>query len=80
VEDLVIELRTADGKNLVSRTQSTVFGERLLPLKDAPWDTYPVAARLRVTLDGKPLGKDIEIAQSGIDGLYPDDVWQLTLE
>jgi hypothetical protein len=80
IEDLAVELWSADGKTLVSRVQSQNMGFYLLPLKDAAWDVYPVSARLRLTLDGRQLGQDVVIPVNGLDGLYPDDVWDLILE
>ena len=35
------------------------MGFYLLPLKDASWDVYPVAAEVRVMLDGRPLGEPL---------------------
>jgi len=46
ISDLKVELRTDDGSQLVASVQSTNFGFYLLPLKDAPWDVYPVAAQV----------------------------------
>jgi hypothetical protein len=78
--ELTVELRTEDGTRLVASAQSPVFGFYLLPLKDAPWDVYPVAAQVRVLLDGQVLGKPLLIEQNGNEGLYPDDVHQVTLQ
>ena len=50
------------------------------PLKDAPWDVYPVAAEVRVLLDGKVLGKPLQIECKGVNGLYPDDVYDVMLQ
>ncbi|MGD8238162.1 MAG: hypothetical protein PVH68_06385 [Armatimonadota bacterium] len=80
VGDLVVELWTADGETLVSRVQSKHMGHYMLPLKDAPWDVYPVAAKVRLLLDGEVLGEEVEIPLEGLEGLYPDDVWNLILE
>ena len=74
IEDIEVQLRTADGK-VVSSIQSAHMGFYLLPLKNAPWDVYPVAAEVRVLLDGKPLGKPLEIECKDTNGLYPDDVY-----
>lgn len=52
-------------------------GPRHVP--DAPWDVYPVAAEVRVLLDGKPLGEPLKIECKGLNGLYPDDVYDAVL-
>lgn len=78
--ELTIELRTEDGSRLVASAQSSAFCFYLLPLKDAPWDVYPVAAQIAVLLDGKPLGKPQRIARAGCKGLYPDDVYEIVIE
>ena len=80
ISELTIELRTDDGAELVAKSQSSNFGFHLLPLKDAPWDVYPVAAQVVVLLDGKPLGKPQRIARHGCEGLYPDDVYEVVIE
>ena len=80
VEDIVVQLWTADGKRRISSVQSQLEGWYLLPLKDAPWDLYPQGARIRLLLDGKVWGQEVEIPVRGLDGLYPDDVWDLVLE
>ena len=56
------------------------MGHYLLPLKDAPWDAYPVSARVRLLLDGRPFGEDKVIPINGLSGMYPDDVWNLVVE
>jgi hypothetical protein len=55
------------------------MGFYLLPLKDAPWDVYPVAAEVRVLLDGTSLGEPLKIECHGLNGLYPDDVYDAVL-
>lgn len=80
VQDLVVELWTADGNTLVSRAQSPHMGHYMLPLKDAPWDIYPVAAKIRLLLDGEVLGEEVQVVVQGLEGLYPDDVWDLIVE
>ena len=75
-----MELWTADGKTRVASVQSQLEGWYLLPLKDAPWDLYPQGARIRLLLDGKVWGQEVEIPVRGLDGLYPDDVWDLVVE
>ena len=78
LEDLTVELWTADGKTRVCAVQSAHFAHYMLPLKNAPWDLYPVAARVRVVLDGKSLG-EVEIAKDGLNGMYPDDVYDVVV-
>ena len=56
------------------------MGFYLLPLRDAPWDVYPVAAEVRVLLDGKLMGKPLQIECSGMKGLYPDDVYEVVIQ
>jgi hypothetical protein len=77
ISDLQVELRTEDGSQLVASMRSTNFGFYLLPLKDAPWDIYPVAAQVRVLLDGELLGVPLRIESKGSAGLYPDDVYEV---
>ena len=74
-----MQLCTADGKPVAS-LRSSNMGFYLLLLRDAPWDVYPVAAEVRVLLDGKVLGKPLQIECSGLNGLYPDDVYNMMLE
>lgn len=78
-EDIEVQLCTTDTKPVAS-VRSSNMGFYLLPLRDAPWDVYPVAAEVRVMLDGKVLGKPLQIECSGMNGLYPDDVYDVMLE
>lgn len=78
--DLVVELWSADGKVCVDRVQSPIMGHYMLSLEDAPWDEYPVGARVRVLLDGRQLGDDAVIEVDGVEGLYPNDVWNVVFE
>ncbi len=78
--ELVVELWTADGKVCVDRVQSPIMGHYMLSLEHAPWDEYPVEARVRVFLDGRQLGNDAMIDVDGLDGLYPNDVWNVIFE
>ena len=78
LEDLTVELLTADGKTRICAVQSPHFAHYMLPLKNAPWDLYPVAAKVRLLLDGKSLG-EVEIRQEGLVGLYPDDVYDVVV-
>jgi hypothetical protein len=77
IEDLEVQLWTADGKTQVAASRSDNMGFYLLPLKNAPWDVYPIAAELRVLLDGRILGKPLRIECQGVHGLYPDDVYDI---
>ena len=79
IEDLEVQLWTADGKTMVTGVRSANMGFYLLPLKNAPWDLYPVAAQVRVVLDGKLLGPPLQIESRGVDGLYPDDVFDVVI-
>lgn len=81
--DLTVQLLTSDGSRVVASVKSNHMGYYLLPLKDAPWDIYPVAAQIRVLLDGKPLGKPLVIERvhdRATEGIYPDDVYNLIME
>ena len=42
IEDIEVQLRTADGQQVVAAVRSSNMGFYLLPLKDAPWDVYYV--------------------------------------
>ncbi|MHB8898762.1 MAG: hypothetical protein ACYC6Y_08450 [Thermoguttaceae bacterium] len=79
IEDLEVQLWTADGKTQVAAIRSANMGFYLLPLKGAPWDIYPVAAETRVVLDGQPLGPPLRIESQGVCGLYPDDVYDVVV-
>lgn len=79
LEDLVVELWTADGKTRICKVQSPHFAHYMLPLTGAPWDLYPVAAKIRLSIDGQPLG-EADIPCSGLEGLYPDDVYDVIVE
>ena len=74
-----MQLWTADGTTQLAAVRSANMGFYLLPLKDAPWDVYPVAAEIRVVLDGKPLGPPQRIECQGVLGLYPDDVYDIVI-
>ena len=67
IEDIEVQLCTADGKPIAS-VRSSNMGFYLLPLRDAPWDVFPVAAEVRVLLDGKALGKPLQIERHGMKG------------
>ncbi len=79
IEDIEVQLRTVDGRPVASMRSSNM-GFYLLPLKDAPWDVYPVAAEVRVLLDGKMLGRPLQIECKGVNGLYPDDVYDVMFQ
>ena len=79
LEDLSVELWTADGLTKVVAVQSPNLGDYMLPLTEAPWDVYPVAAIIRVTLEGQILGK-AKIKRDGLTGLYPDDVYAVRFQ
>lgn len=79
--DFVVQLYKADGKTLVDETHTAKgFGYALLRLDGAGWDVYPVPARIRVLANGHQIGPDHVIDSEGVDGLYPDDVYAITLE
>lgn len=80
IEDLEVQLWTEGGKTQVASVRSANMGFYLLPLKDAPWDVYPVAAEIRVVLDGQPLGPPLRIESQGVRGLYPDDVYNVVVK
>ena len=76
-----IDLHTADGSVLVdSADTGTGYGFGLLRLNAPAWDVFPVAAVVRVHANGRQLGPDHIIEMKGVDGLYPDDIYTLTLE
>jgi hypothetical protein len=79
IEDVEVQLCTTDGKQVAS-VRSSNMGFYLLPLKDASWDVYPVTAEVRVMLDGKVLGKPLQIECNGMKGLYPDDVYEVVIQ
>lgn len=79
IEDLEVQLWAADGTTQVAALRSANMGFYLLPLKNSPWDVYPVAGEIRVVLDGRPLGPPQRIECEGIRGLYPDDVYDVVV-
>jgi hypothetical protein len=80
IEDLVVQLWTVDGKTMVAQTQSQHMGHYMLKLANSPWNLYPVSAKIRLVLDGKVLGREVLIEAKGMEGMYPDDVWDLIME
>ena len=79
LEELVLELWTVDGQHRVSRVQSSNFAYYMLPVVHEQWDVFPVAAILRLSYRGESLG-EVEIPLDGLNGVYPDDVFELTIE
>ncbi len=77
--DLVVELWTADGQQRVARIQSNNFGYFMLPVVHESWDVFPVAAKIRLSYRDKSLG-EVAIECTQLDGLYPDDVYDLIVE
>lgn len=79
LEDLTVELWTANGETQVCAVQSNNLGDYMLPLNAAPWDVYPVSATIRLRLGDRDLGQ-VTIPVEGLSGLYPDAVLDLTVE
>ena len=78
--DMAVKLFTADGETLVDETSvGAGYGYGLLRLNNSPWDTYPVPAMIRVFLKDMQVGPDHVIESSGVEGLYPDDVYTISL-
>ncbi|HZI94164.1 MAG TPA: hypothetical protein VFE84_07955, partial [Patescibacteria group bacterium] len=77
--DLAVRLYDADGQRLIDEAHTGAgFGYALLRLASG-WDVYPAAAILRVYANGHQLGADHVIQSAGVDGLYPDDVYAITV-
>ena len=51
----------------------------MLPLHHEGWDVFPVGAVVRVSCDGESLG-EAEIQLNGLEGLFPDDVYDVFME
>jgi hypothetical protein len=51
----------------------------MLPVKHENWSTFPVGALVRVSCGGKSLG-EAKISVKYLDGLYPDDVYDVFVE
>lgn len=79
IVDLVVELWTADGKTRISRVQSPNLASYMLPLDHTDWDVFPVGALVRISCNGKSLG-EAKIPVKGLQGLYPNDVYDIFLE
>jgi len=79
--DLRVQLLEADGVTLIDETTvGTSFGFAMLRLPADGETVYPIAARVRVLAGEIPLGPDQVIESHGVEGLYPDDVYVLTIE
>lgn len=79
--DLRVQLLTADGATVIDETRvGRSFGFAMLRLTGAPWSLYPVAARIRVLAGERALSPDQIIESAGVEGLYPDDVYVLTID
>ena len=79
IEDLVVELWSADGKTRISRVQSPNLAHYMLPVKHENWTAFPVGALVRVSCGGKSLG-EAKISVKNLEGLYPDDVYDVFVE
>jgi hypothetical protein len=80
-DGIFLRLYTEDGETVVDETQpGGDLAYAMFSLEGAPWDTYPVAARIRIFLGDRQLGEDLVIERSGVEGLYPDDIYLVTLE
>ena len=51
----------------------------MLPVTHDAWDAFPVAAKIRLSYQDKPLG-EVDIECRELEGLYPDDVYDLVVE
>ncbi len=80
IEDIEVQLRSGDGKQVIAAVRSSSMGFYLLPLKNAPWDVYPVAGQIQLLLDGQTLGSPLPIQCNGLAGLYPDDVYDVVVQ
>jgi hypothetical protein len=79
--NLVVRLYDEGGARLVDEASTgTGYGYAMLSLARSEWDTYPVGAVIRVFANARQLGPDHVIRKSGVTGLYPDDVYSITLE
>jgi hypothetical protein len=80
LSDVQVRLYSADGTVLVDEVDvGQGFGYALLKLVKAPWDLYPAPALIRVFFKDEQIGPDHLIKSGGVDGLYPDDVYTITL-
>jgi hypothetical protein len=79
LDDLVVELWSADGTTRISHVQSPNFAHYMLSLDHHGWDVFPVSAVIRVSCDGKSLG-EAKILLDGLEGLYPDDVYDVLMQ
>ncbi len=79
--DLRVQLLTPDGATLIDETTvGRSFGFAMLQPDKTPGTVYPVAAKIRVVAGSRPIGPDHIIESVGVEGLYPDDVYVLTIE
>lgn len=79
IEDLVVELWSGDRKTRIARVQSRNLAHYMLPLDHPNWGVFPVEAVIRVSCNGKSLG-EAKITLSGLEGLYPDDVYDVFVD
>ena len=79
--DVTVRLYSRDGVTLVDEAVVTlVDGFALLRLDASPWDVYPVGAVVRVYIRGAQAGPDHVIESAGVEGLYPDDVYEVGID
>ncbi|MBI3449152.1 MAG: hypothetical protein HY049_09580 [Acidobacteria bacterium] len=79
--DVTVRLYSRDGSTLVDEAVVTLTdGFAMLRLDASPWDVYPVAAILRVFIQGAQVGPDHVIESAGVEGLYPDDVYEIGID
>jgi hypothetical protein len=79
--DFQVKLFTSDGVTMIGETDTSVgFGFAMFKLDEAPWELFPVSAMIRVFANGRQIGPDHVIESQGVDGMYPDDVYSITLE
>ena len=60
-------------------SQAHNFGYYMLPVVHRTWDIFPVAAKLRLSYKDKSLG-EVDIPCNRLEGLYPDDVYDLIVQ
>ncbi len=78
LKELKVRLVTTDG-HMISESRGEQNEIHSLLLREAPWDIYPVSARIQLILDGEVIA-DRVIEAHGLTGLYPGDAYEITLD
>ena len=57
----------------------TLCPPEVLPLRNSPCDVFPAPAEIRVALGGSPLGPPLRGGSHGLNGVYPNDGYEMVV-